>query len=122
LPSSDKTSQRDWLALGRGERVTSKNTSDNTPAMAQHAQVTNQGESCGASSVPVANRVIGKVRANTVTPNKPRPVPIHHGWDSVESVDFMALNVALNNDTVTTQLNPTANKLYGHHHWYGPPC
>jgi hypothetical protein len=45
--------------------------------MAQRAQVTNHGESCGASTVPVAKRVMGKVKANTVTPTKPHTVPIN---------------------------------------------
>ena len=48
---------------------------DSTPASAARPSVTNQGESCGASAVPVASRVIGSVTANIATPSTPSHMP-----------------------------------------------
>ena len=46
-----------------------------TPASAARPQVTNQGDICGASTVPVAKRVMGKVSPKMNTPRSPSQRP-----------------------------------------------
>ena len=75
LPSNDSARGPRCSGRGRGERVAKRYRMDRQPARAARPQVTNQGESCGASAVPVARRVMGKVRANTNTPTKPSQRP-----------------------------------------------
>ena len=75
LHSMAMTSGLRWCGLGNGERVASKNTADRHPAITTRANVMNQGESWGASAGPVARRVMGRVRANTVTPTRPSHRP-----------------------------------------------
>ncbi|MCY1241586.1 hypothetical protein D9M72_544940 [compost metagenome] len=75
LPSTAMPSGFHWCAAGRGERVTSRKMADSTPASAARPSVTNHGDSCGASCVPVASRVIGSVMANSATPTTPSHMP-----------------------------------------------
>ena len=53
---------------------------------ARHS-VTNQGLSCGASTVPVARRVMGRVTAKIATPSKPSQRP------RVSFLEFMRFTV-----------------------------
>ena len=55
--------------------MTSRYSTDRMPATAARPKVTNVGESCGASTLPVASLVIGKVAANSTTPTKPSHKP-----------------------------------------------
>ena len=64
-----------WWRWGAGERVASRKIADSTPASAARPSVTNHGESCGASCVPVARRVIGSVTAKKATPSTPSHMP-----------------------------------------------
>jgi len=73
--------------VGQRERVASKNTIDKPPASAARPSVTNQGESWGASAVPVARRVMGRVMAKIATPSKPSQRP------RVSFLEFMRFTV-----------------------------
>ena len=80
LPKSAKASGRRSCAVGQRERVSSKNTIDKHPAKAARPKVTNHGESWGASTVPVAKRVMGRVTAKMATPSKPSAKPRLSCW------------------------------------------
>ena len=75
LPSSAITKGLRCAGVGREDRVTPRNTSDSAPASAARPKVTNQGESWGASAVPVANRVMGRVTEKMATPSTPSHMP-----------------------------------------------
>ena len=75
LPRTARAKGLRCATSGQGERVTSKKMIDKLPAKTARAKVTNQGESSGASAVPVAMRVMGRVMAKTVTPTRPNSRP-----------------------------------------------
>ena len=92
LPSSASASGLRSCTVGQRERVANKNTTDKPPAMAARANVTNQGDSWGACTVPVASRVIGSVMANMHTPSIPSQKP-RVRWRSSVSADGVRLGL-----------------------------
>ena len=74
-PIATRASGFQWARCGKGALVTSRKIADKPPATTARPSAIKTPDICGASGVPTARRVMGKVNAKMTTPSRPSHRP-----------------------------------------------
>ena len=91
-PPATKARGRHWSRRGKGALVASRNTADSRPATTARPSAMNTPDICGASGVPTARRVMGRVSAKMATPSRPSHRP--RRWSALACILTRALSSA----------------------------